>query len=86
MKAARADEAGKGFSVVADAIRNLEKQSQNTTGNIRNIIQSMQTGIKDTELQQPMSIKLWLCRALVLGKQKNPLIIFLQEWILLIYC
>lgn len=59
MKAARADEAGKGFAVVADAIRNLEKQSQNTTGNIRNIIQSMQTSIKDTLVAATNVIKLW---------------------------
>ena len=48
IEAARAGEAGKGFAVVADEIRNLAEQSQNATANIRNIIQNMQTKIKDT--------------------------------------
>ncbi len=48
IEAARAGEAGKGFAVVADEIRNLAEQSQNATANIRNIIQTMQTKIKDT--------------------------------------
>ena len=48
IEAARAGEAGKGFAVVADEIRNLAEQSQGATANIRNIIQTMQTKIKDT--------------------------------------
>ncbi len=54
VEAARAGDAGKGFSVVADEVRDLAAKSagaaQNTTGLISRSVQSAKTGMESTEL------------------------------------
>ena len=54
VEAARAGDAGKGFSVVADEVRDLAAKSagaaQNTTGLISRSVQSAKTGTESTEL------------------------------------
>ncbi|MFP4661528.1 MAG: methyl-accepting chemotaxis protein [Halanaerobiales bacterium] len=49
IEAARAGQAGQGFSVVADEIRTLAEQSSEATENIANLIGNIQEGVRDAE-------------------------------------
>jgi len=47
IEAARAGEQGRGFAVVADEVRSLARQTQDSTLNIQRIIESLQQGTKN---------------------------------------
>jgi methyl-accepting chemotaxis protein len=48
IEAAKAGESGKGFSVIAQEIRNLSEQSKHATSQVRNILNEIHRGIGET--------------------------------------
>ncbi|MGE5381080.1 MAG: methyl-accepting chemotaxis protein [Methylocystaceae bacterium] len=57
IEAARAGDAGRGFGVVAEEIRNLSDKSKETVVQIRNLIEKIQGSIKDTQHRSDATLK-----------------------------
>jgi len=57
IEAARAGEAGRGFAVVADEVRNLAKRTQDATVEIQNMIEQLQKSAQDAVSLMEKSVK-----------------------------
>ena len=57
IEAARAGEAGRGFAVVADEVRNLAKRTQDATVEIQGMIEQLQTSAQDAVSLMGKSVK-----------------------------
>lgn len=83
IEAARAGEAGRGFAVVADEVRNLAALTQESTRDIRGIIEELRTGVQQAESRMLQSSET-AARTAVEAETANGILARVREAITLI--